>query len=92
MFDLIEEYRAPFVDRLLLAMLGRGMDLRSRRAGMLRTRVRRSLAAAFRRHWSKPRLFRSRRLAAGQILTNQIRAWVALLEGRGSYHPYRMKW
>jgi hypothetical protein len=52
-FDLIEEFRGPFADRLVLAMLGRGLKPDIGVHGFLRTRIRRLLAQGFARSWNK---------------------------------------
>ena len=46
-FDLIEEYRAPFADRVVVGMLEPGFDLELDKEGRLRNRCRRKLVSAF---------------------------------------------
>lgn len=53
-FDLIGEFRAPFGDRLVLGMLGRGLKPQIGRHGNLRISVRRLLVQAFHRMWNRP--------------------------------------
>jgi CRISPR/Cas system-associated endonuclease Cas1 len=67
-FDLIEEFRAPFSDRLVIGMLGRGFQPEIRTHRFLKTRTRRMLAIAFSKQWSKKMAWRSHEMAPAQIL------------------------
>lgn len=92
-FDLIEEFRAPFGDRLVVGMLGRGLQPKLDRRGLLRARTRRSLARAFMKHWIRPRSWRGARIPAGKILLHQVRSFAKLVRGDESrYRAYRMRW
>jgi len=46
-FDLIEEFRCGFADRVVLSLIGRGFRPELGRDGMLRGRIRRALLGAF---------------------------------------------
>ncbi len=91
-FDLIEEFRAPFADRAVLAMIGRGFVPIIGKQGQLRTRARRQLATAFLKRWHKPLVWRSKRRSPARILAHQASSLVKLTERKGDYHPYRMRW
>ena len=91
-FDLIEEFRAPFADRVLLGMLGRGFRPEIGRRGFLRTRSKRQLVRSFTKRWSKAMRYRSRKMAPVDLLTAQANSLVKVFSREGGYHPYRMRW
>ncbi len=91
-FDLIEEFRAPFADRLVLAMIGRGMRPQIGSHGLLRTRVRRLLARGFVRSWTKKSRWRGKRITPVAILEHQTGSLAKLILAKGDYQPFRMRW
>jgi group II intron reverse transcriptase/maturase/CRISPR-associated endonuclease Cas1 len=91
-FDLIEEFRAPFGDRLVLGAVGRGLTLRQGRHGMLDTRTRRRLTTRFMHGWTKDLVWRGRKLSPASILETQAGALAKLVLGQKSYQPFRMRW
>jgi RNA-directed DNA polymerase len=91
-FDLIEEFRAPFGDRLVFAMFGRGFRPKSGADGFLRTAFKRQLALGFEKHWSRKIAWRSNNVSPREILEKQAVNLVKLIKREGSYHPYRMHW
>jgi CRISPR-associated protein Cas1 len=91
-FDLIEEFRAPFADRLIMGMLGRGFQPAIGERGSLKTRTRKQLALCFSKNWSKKIPWRSKRLAPEAILAQQARSVVRLFNREGEYQPYKMRW
>jgi group II intron reverse transcriptase/maturase/CRISPR-associated endonuclease Cas1 len=90
-FDLIEEFRAPFADRLVVALISRGLKIETDKDG-LRSRVRRLLAKSFIRAWTKKTRWRGRHLAPSTILEHQAGALVKLINGDADYKPFRMRW
>jgi len=91
-FDLIEEFRAPFGDRVLISMLGRGFRPEIGSRGFLRTRSKRQLVRGFTKRWAKTMHYRSHDLAPVNVLAMQADSLVAVFQREGSYHPYRMRW
>ncbi len=92
-FDLIEELRAPFADRIVLALFGRGLRPTLGLHGVLRTSTRRKLAGAFLRRWNGSRVRRGgSRLTGRELLHAQVRALAGLYRGEGKYRSFRMKW
>ncbi len=91
-FDLIEEFRAPFADRLVIGMLGRGFKPEQNRDGFLTTRTRRHLAACFSKRWLKKIPWRSRSVEPAAILSGQAQSLVKLFQREGDYHPFKMRW
>jgi CRISPR-associated protein Cas1 len=91
-FDLIEEFRAPFADRLVLAMVGRGLKIEIGAHGLLRTRLRRLLAQGFVRAWIKKVRWHGKMTAPATILEKQAGALAKLFLGQGDYQPFHMRW
>jgi len=91
-FDLIEEFRAPFSDRLIIGMLGRGFQPEIGRHGVLKTRTRRLLAISFSKRWSKKMPWRSSKISPARILEKQAGSLAKLFNYEGAYHPFKMRW
>ena len=91
-FDLIEEFRAPFVDRMVFAMLGRGFLPVINKLGVLTMKTRRILIASFTKRWKSPLSWRSQRLTPASLLLHQAKSLAKLFQEEGEYHPYRMRW
>lgn len=92
-FDMIEEFRAPFADRVVAALAGRGMRPALGSHGMLRTRTRRKLAGAFFRRWRGSKVKRAAsRVTGSRLLELQAQSIVRVFRGEGTYRCYRMKW
>lgn len=91
-FDLIEEFRAPFVDRMIIGMIGRGFVPNMNKDGLLNTRTRKKIAKNFTKKWSKTIHWRSKRLRPAEILTKQARNLSQLFMDHKEYKPFRMKW
>jgi len=91
-FDLIEEFRAPFGDRLIFGMFGRGFKPKIGSHGFLRTAFKRQLALGFTKRWSKKIAWRSKTMSPAEIIEQQAVDLVKLVKREGGYHPYRMRW
>ncbi|MCX6565067.1 MAG: CRISPR-associated endonuclease Cas1 [Candidatus Aminicenantes bacterium] len=91
-FDLIEEFRAPFGDRLIFGLLGRGFKPKIGSQGFIKTSFKRQIALRFSRLWSKKIVWRSKSLAPVEIIERQAVDLVKLVKREGNYHPYRMRW
>lgn len=91
-FDMIEEFRAPFADRIVFGMVGRGFKPETGAHGFLRTRCRRPLSLGFAKRWTKPISWRSQEITPARILEKQAASLVKLIKREGNYHPFRMRW
>ena len=91
-FDIIEEFRSPFADRIVISMLGRGFIPEINKDGLLRTRSKRMLAKSFSKRWNNKIKWRSRELSPSEILEFQTKSISRLLNNEGNYFPFRMKW
>jgi RNA-directed DNA polymerase len=91
-FDLIEEFRAPFGDRIVVSMLSRGFRPEIGSHGFLRTRSKRQLVRSFTKRWARTVRYRSDDLAPASLLLKQADSLAEVFRQQGSYHPYHMKW
>ncbi len=91
-FDLIEEFRAPFGDRVVVGMLGRGFRPEIGQHGFLRTKSKRQLVRAFTTRWMKSMHYRSRDIAPAKLLAMQASSLAGVFQREGRYHPYHMRW
>jgi RNA-directed DNA polymerase len=91
-FDLIEEFRAPFGDRVVVGMLGRGFAPELGRQGLLRSRTKHLLLRSFIKRWTKGMEYRSRSVAPCKLLGTQAMSLVNVFENKGKYRPFRMRW
>lgn len=91
-FDMIEEFRAPFADRAVVGLFGRGFQPERNNEGLLRTRTRKILAKRFSKGWTKSINWRSRTTSPAKILEDQAVSLARLIASEGKYHPYRMRW
>ena len=91
-FDMIENLRAPFADRFVFGMLGRGFKPRMGAHGHLRTAGKRQLVKGFSKRWVAPISWRSRMIPPSEILEHQAATLVKLINREEAYRPYRMRW
>jgi CRISPR-associated protein Cas1 len=91
-FDLIEEFRAPFGDRVVIGMLGRGFRPGIGKSGLLRSSTKHALAQSFSKRWTKPMYYRSGLLAPVSLLATQAKSLAGAFQRENGYHPYRMRW
>lgn len=91
-FDLIEEYRAPFGDRLVLGMLGRGLDLELDKEGRIRAACRHKLVQAFHKLWQRGVRWRGKLYAPIAILEQQVTSLKNAYLGKDEYRPFRFRW
>jgi len=91
-FDLIEEFRAPFADRIVLGMLGRGFQPEIGDHGYLKSRSKRQLAVSFSKRWNRVIPWRSQKISPDGILQKQAKNLAGLFKGDGVYRPFKMRW
>ncbi len=91
-FDLIEEFRAPFGDRVVFGMLGRGFRPEIGKNGLLRSSTKHLLVRSFTKRWAKSMYYRSRNLAPMNLLALQAKSLVGVFQQENGYRPYRMRW
>jgi len=91
-FDLIEEYRAPFGDRLVLGMAGRGFSFELTQEGRLRSGARRKLVDAFHKQWHRKVRWNGKMRAWGELLELQVMNLKNAYLGKDDFRPFRFKW
>ena len=91
-FDLIEEFRAPFGDRLVLGMSGRGFQPQLAPHGSLRTSERRLLVGAFHRMWTCPMRWRGKMHPPCRILEQQAKGLARAFLAEETYRPFQFRW
>lgn len=91
-FDLIEEFRAPFVDKVVVAflMLKRSVKLDH---GLLTAETRHLFSQKILERLSSSEYYEGETVQVGDIILAQARRVRAYLEGRSTfYKPFRFKW
>ncbi|MFN0160672.1 MAG: CRISPR-associated endonuclease Cas1, partial [Burkholderiales bacterium] len=91
-FDLIEEFRAPAADRLVLGMIGRGFQPLLDKEGRLRSGARHKLVHAFHKQWRRPLHWRGRRRALAEVLDLQVASLRKTYLDGAEYRPFRFRW
>jgi CRISPR-associated protein Cas1 len=91
-FDIIEEFRAPFADRVVVGMLGRGFDLELDAEGRLRSGCRHKLVSAFHKQWHRAVRWRRRMQAPSDILDAQATCLRNTFLRSDEYRPFRFQW
>jgi CRISPR-associated protein Cas1 len=91
-FDLIEEFRPHFADRIVFSLFGRGFLPLAGKDKTLRTKSRKQLANAFIKQWRKKISWRGKKLCPAEILEKQVGSLAGVFLNGSLYKPYRMKW
>ncbi|NOZ26862.1 MAG: CRISPR-associated endonuclease Cas1 [Chloroflexi bacterium] len=91
--DLIEEFRAPVVDRTILSIVNRGMGIETDDQGFLTQETRRMIAERVLDRLDRPERYEGKRHKLGAILQTQARHLATYLRGeRETYTPYLASW
>lgn len=91
--DLIEEFRAPVVDRPVFAMINRRSRLQVDDEGLLTKDTRRAIADAVIERLDKPEKYERKQVALRHIIQSQARHVATFVRGeRASYRPFCVKW
>ncbi len=88
-FDAMEEFRQPLVDRVVLSLIGRGTRLELNSRGDLTSRTRAVAQRAFARALERQT---NGRVAMLPVIRQQARALARALANGSSYEPYRYIW
>jgi len=86
--DLMEEFRQPVVDRVVLELIGRRTALQTREGRRLTLRSRRIVTRALARAFAR----RDRAATFLQHVDRQAARFALAVEGRGEYTAYRSRW
>ncbi|MCK9279695.1 MAG: CRISPR-associated endonuclease Cas1 [Melioribacteraceae bacterium] len=91
-FDVIEEFRAPFADRIVISLIGRGFIPKVNNTGLLKSYCKKILATTFSKRWHTKIKWHSLDISPAQILDFQAKSITKLLTKEGNYLPFKMKW
>ncbi|MCL5034480.1 MAG: CRISPR-associated endonuclease Cas1 [Bacteroidetes bacterium] len=91
-FDLIEEFRSPFADRIVVSMFGRRFHPDINKEGLLKTASKKSLAKCFSKRWHGKIRWRSMMLSPAQILERQAQTLSKVFCREARYYPFKMSW
>lgn len=90
-YDFIEEFRQPVVDRAIISLINRGGELKMDGA-LLTKETRDKVAVAVLERLNTPLKFRGRNMNLSEIINCQARRLAdCIKEGKG-YRPYLAKW
>ncbi len=91
--DLIEEFRAPVVDRTVVGLANRHVALEQDKQGLLTDATRRFLAERVLEHLSTPEKYEGKRYPLSVIVQRQARHLATFVRGdRAEYVPFEVKW
>ena len=89
--DLMEEFRAPVVDRPVIAMCRRGEAIKIE-SGKLDHETRRLVAERVLEKLGAEARFGGRRVSVRAIVQTQVRSLASFLRGQGGYRPFAFQW
>ena len=89
--DLMEEFRAPVVDRPVIAMCRRGEAVKIE-SGKLDRDTRRLVAERVLEKLGAEARFGGRRVSVRAIVQAQVRSLASFLRGQGHYRPFAFQW
>lgn len=90
-YDFVEEFRQPVVDRVVLAMINKGYSPKME-DGNLSVETRRELAAKILERMESTTLFRGKKHTIKVIIQMQARFVASFLRGEGAYKPFIAGW
>lgn len=91
-YDLIEEFRAPVVDRTVLTLFARREKLEVNQEGLLTEETRQRLITRIHERLSSIVSFRGQDFKLEEIILHQAQTIAQHLQGKKSYRAYRAKW
>ncbi|SDF80731.1 CRISPR-associated endonuclease Cas1 [Sporolituus thermophilus] len=90
-YDFIEEFRQPVVDRAVIAAVNKGMDIKIE-DGLLDLATRKSLAAKIIERLEASERFQGRKQSLKTIIQAQARRIATFLRGEAKYKPFICGW
>ena len=92
-FDMIEMFRAPLVDRTVIALVNRGFHIETTRSNRLTDDTRKELSKAFLDRLHKVVKSGNREYSIADMITKKVHDFSLFLLGKSeSFKPYTMKW
>lgn len=89
--DLMEEFRAPVVDRAVIAYVRLGQSVKFE-GGRLSEDTRKAIADAVLERLAATVVVRGQKLQLGSVVQRQARALATCVRGEGQYRPFAMTW
>lgn len=90
-FDLIEEFRQPVVDKVIIGMIKKNEKF-TMDGNELSLETRKRLVEAIQNKLDNKIKFRGQVLSLREIIRNQANAIAKYLEGKAKYKPFVDKW
>ena len=91
-YDLIEEFRAPVVDRTIFTFFNRGEPLLQGKDGLLLPESRKKIAGSVINALGREVVSGGRRQTLGHVIKDQADHVKKYLFGTAKYHPYLSRW
>ncbi len=91
-YDLVEEFRAPVIDRTVISMLNRGGKIEQRRDGLLTKECCKKMAGATMARLGTEVSHKGGRKTLQEVLFQQAVTLREYLYGKKSYKPYLSRW
>ena len=91
-FDMVEEFRQPAVDRALIALFNRTPQGIVMQEGLLDMRSRKMVAGAVLTALERKAMHGHSDLSLGSVIQSQARALASYLRGETLYKGYRFRW
>lgn len=89
--DLVEEFRAPVVDRVILALVNQGISLETDNKG-LTPATRRLIADRVLERLHTPVPYEGKRWPLGTVIQHQARHLAVAVRGERAYQPFSSRW
>ncbi len=89
--DLVEEFRQPVVDRTVLAMVGKGVEI-AMDGDKLAETTRKELAVRVLERLEETERYRGKKLRLRSIIQCQVREVASFLRGDADFHPFVGGW
>lgn len=90
--DMVEEFRAPSVDRSIIAFMSRGWRPEFEEEGRMTTVSRRAIADAVLARLEGKELYEGQKRKLSGVILAQARRMAVYLRGEGKYEPFRSTW
>jgi len=92
-YDLVEPYRVPAVDRVVIGLATKHVELRLDERHLLIDKTRKMLAERVLQRLEKPERYQGKRVLLRAIIQHQARHLTTFLRGeRPVYEPFLVKW
>jgi CRISPR-associated protein Cas1 len=91
-YDLIEEFRQPVVDRVVISMVTKGLKIEMDEEGFLDAATRQILSQKINERLAATEKYEGRKHALKHIIVRQARRMAVSLRGEANYRPFVCGW